>query len=73
MPKSPNRDFTAFRMNWPTAEYARLQAHANRIVKPMAPLIRDAVAEYLDRREESGAATSERAGGPAGRPAGGMA
>jgi hypothetical protein len=54
MPKTPNPDLVAFRMNWPVAEYARLQDHAGRVVKPIAHLIRDAVAEYLDRREEPG-------------------
>jgi hypothetical protein len=70
MPKSPNPDLVAFRMNWPTSEYARLQEHANRVVKPIAHLVRDAVAEYLDRREGPGAAASGRAGGPAGRRGG---
>jgi hypothetical protein len=70
MPKPPNRDLTAFRMNWPTAEYARLQAHATRVVKPIAHIIRDAVAEYLDRRESPAAAAPGRAGRPAGRRGG---
>jgi hypothetical protein len=70
MPKPPNPDLVAFRMNWPTAEYARLQEHANRVVKPIAHLVRDAVAEYLDLREGPGAAAPGLTGRPAGQRGG---
>jgi hypothetical protein len=47
-------------------QYAGLWVHAHRVVKPVSHLIRDAVAEYLDRRQEPGEASPEHTGKPVG-------